>query len=195
MTNLTIIQRNIQDSINLKTSVLQDVEILQTIDEITTQLVHCYRNSGKVLFCGNGGSAADAQHLATELSGRYYYDRPALNAEALHVNGSYITAVANDYSYEKIYERLISGIAHQGDILIGMSTSGNSQNVILALQEAKAKGVTTIGFTGKSGGNMKEHCDYLICIDSGDTPRIQECHLMIGHAICEIVESTLFPQN
>ena len=156
-------------------------------------IVSSYKNDGKVLWCGNGGSAADSQHLAAELSGRFYYDRPPLNSEALHVNTSYITAVANDYSYDVIYSRLVKAMGRKGDVLIGLSTSGNSANVIKAFDEANALGMITVGMTGETGGKMKEHCKYLINIPSKDTPRIQECHMLLGHTICELVEMKLFP--
>jgi D-sedoheptulose 7-phosphate isomerase len=146
------------------------------------------------LWCGNGGSAADAQHLSAELTGRFYYDRQPLSSEALHVNTSYITAVANDYSYEQIYARLIKGVGKPGDILIGLSTSGNSGNVMEAFKVANEMGMITVGLTGNNGGKMKDVVKYLIDIPSTDTPRIQECHMLLGHSICEIVESTLFPK-
>ena len=144
---------------------------------------------------GNGGSAADAQHLAAELSGRFYYDRPPLFSEALHVNTSYITAVANDYSYDIIYSRLVEAMGKKGDILIGLSTSGNSANVIKALEKANEMGITTIAFTGKTGGKMNGIGKYLLNIPSTDTPRIQECHMLLGHTICELVEMNLFPKK
>ena len=146
----------------------------------------------KILFCGNGGSAADAQHLAAEFSGRFYKDRKALPAEALHCNTSYITAVGNDYGFEFVYSRLIEGIGNEGDVLVGISTSGNSLNIINAFATAKDKKMKVIAFTGKSGGNMKTKCDTLINVPSNDTPRIQESHILIGHIICEKVESNLF---
>jgi len=149
----------------------------------------------KVLFCGNGGSAADAQHIAAELSGRFYFDREPLFAEALHVNTSYLTAVANDYSYDEVFSRLVKAKGRAGDILIGISTSGNSKNVIKAIEVANEKGMITIGMTGKTGGKMKEICKYLINVPSTDTPRIQEAHIMIGHIICEIVEKVLFEKH
>ena len=189
-----IIEKNITDSIKLKEQILKDKSILNAIELIVDKIVFSFKNEGKVLFCGNGGSAADAQHLAAELSGRYYYDRPPLNSDALHVNTSYLTAVANDYSFDKIYSRLVRAIGNKGDVLVGLSTSGNSPNVIDALIEAKSRGMVTIGFTGKGGGKMKQHCDVMIEIDSLDTPRIQECHMLIGHSICELVEQELFPQ-
>jgi D-sedoheptulose 7-phosphate isomerase len=154
-----------------------------------------YKNGGKVLWCGNGGSAADSQHLAAELSGRFYYDRPPLFSEALHVNTSYITAVANDYSYDIIYSRLVEAMGKKGDILFGLSTSGNSGNVIKAFEKANEMGIITIGFTGETGGKMKDLCKYLINIPSKDTPRIQECHMLLGHTICEMVEMNLFPKK
>jgi len=194
MDKRSIIKTNIQDSIELKSKVLADPAILDTIEDIADSIVRCYQKSGKVLFCGNGGSAADSQHLAAELSGRYYYDRPPLASEALHVNTSYLTAVANDYSYNQVYARLLKAIGNEGDILIGLSTSGNSANVIEALKVARDKNMITVGLTGDGGGKMAQHCDLLIPIPSADTPRIQECHMMIGHAICQIVELTLFPQ-
>ena len=194
MDQLAIIKQNIEDSVNLKSMVLADENLLARVDELSSAIVDCYQKKGKVLFCGNGGSAADSQHLAAELSGRYYYDRPPLPSEALHVNTSYLTAVANDYSYNQVYSRLLQAIGNQGDIIIGLSTSGNSGNVIEALKVGREKGMLTVGFTGKGGGKMAEHCDILLDIPSQDTPRIQECHLMLGHAVCQIVELSLFPR-
>jgi D-sedoheptulose 7-phosphate isomerase len=195
MDDPSLVRANIEASIALKKKLLEDKQTLLSVVTIVDEITSAYRKNKKVLFCGNGGSAADAQHLAAELTGRYYYDRPPLSAEALHVNTSYLTAVANDYSYEEVYARMVRGIAHNGDILIGLSTSGNSTNVLKALIEAKKIGCITVGFTGKGGGKMKEHCDYLIAIDSKDTPRIQECHMLIGHAICQLIEQKLFPQK
>ncbi len=194
MDNQSLIRERITSSIQLKQSLLENTALLQTTNKLAEIIVACYNNGGKVLWAGNGGSAADAQHLAAELTGRFYYDRPALSSEALHVNTSYITAVANDYAYDLIYSRLISGIGKKGDVLIGLSTSGNSGNVVNALIKAKEMGITTVGFTGEGGGKMKEHCDLLFAIPSRDTPRIQECHMLLGHTVCEIVETTLFPQ-
>ena len=189
-----IIKKNIQDALSLKQQLLADEGLQQSISRIADLIVACYRQGGKVLFCGNGGSAADSQHLAAELSGRYYYDRPPLSAEALHVNTSYLTAVANDYSYDEVYSRLVKAVGKPGDVLFGLSTSGNSGNVINALKTANEIGFTTIAFTGGGGGKMKNECDYLIAIPSKDTPRIQECHMLIGHTICQLVEQNLFPR-
>ena len=194
MDKQAIIEKNIEASINLKASILQDKQILQDVEKIVDAIVNCYREGGKVLFCGNGGSAGDAQHLAAELSGRYYYDRPPLSAEALHVNTSYLTAVANDYSYDEVYARLLRAIGQKGDILIGMSTSGNSQNIVKALEEARGRGMYSVALTGDGGGAMATLCDLLIPIPSRDTPRIQECHMLLGHTICEMVETILFPR-
>jgi D-sedoheptulose 7-phosphate isomerase len=182
----------IQASINTKLSVLQNEDLIKNIEACVTLLVAAFKNGNKVLFCGNGGSAADAQHLAAEFSGRFYIDRDALPAEALHVNTSYITAVANDYSYDVVYSRMIKGIGNKGDVLVGLSTSGNSLNIIKAFEMAKEKGMHTIGFTGSTGGKMKELSHYLLNVPSTDTPRIQESHILIGHIICQLVEEQYF---
>ncbi|PBQ31318.1 phosphoheptose isomerase [Sphingobacteriaceae bacterium] len=192
---IDFIKSKIQTSIDLKTSLLNNTQILTAVDAIVKEICTSYKNQGKVLWCGNGGSAADSQHLAAELSGRFYYDRPPLFSEALHVNTSYITAVANDYSYDIIYSRLVEAMGKKGDVLLGLSTSGNSGNVIKAFEKANEMGLITIGFTGETGGKMKDLCKYLINIPSKDTPRIQECHMLLGHTICEMVEINLFPKN
>lgn len=187
--------RALQESIELKQKVLADTQLTNNLDLLAKKVVHSFKNGGRVYFCGNGGSAADAQHLAAELSGRYYYDRPPLAAEALHVNTSYLTAVANDYSYEEIYARLFIAFGQPADVLIGLSTSGNSQNVIRAFEEAHKKGVLTVAFTGQSGGKMGEIADMSFRVPSKDTPRIQEVHMLLGHSLCEIVEQKMFPQS
>ena len=182
----------IKASIDTKQQVLENELLLQTINSCVHKIVTAFRNGNKVLFCGNGGSAADAQHLAAEFSGRFYTDRKALPAEALHCNTSYLTAVGNDYSFDVIYSRLIDGIGQHGDVLIGLSTSGNSKNIIMAFETAKEKGMVTIGFTGMTGGQLKSVSDYLINVPSTDTPRIQESHILIGHIICQLVEEKIF---
>ena len=189
------IKKIIKSSIDTKQSVLQNEGLLKTIGASVDVIVNAFRNGNRVYFCGNGGSAADAQHLAAEFSGRFYTNRKALPAEALHCNTSYLTAVANDYGFEEIYSRLIDGIGETGDVLIGLSTSGTSANIIKAFETAKSKGMITIGFTGKSGGTMKPLCDHLINIPSTDTPRIQESHIMVGHIICQLVEEKYFTPN
>ena len=172
---------------------LEDEQILSSVQKSIDVITTAFKNGNKVLFCGNGGSAADAQHLAAEFSGRFYKDRPALPSEALHTNTSYLTAVANDYSYDVIYSRIIDGTGNKGDVLIGLSTSGNSGNIVKAFESAKDKKMTTIGFTGITGGVMKEVSDILLNVPSVDTPRIQECHILLGHIICQLVEENLFP--
>lgn len=189
-----IIQQRIQDSISLKTNVLANQELINNLEQLANLCVNAFNNGNKILWCGNGGSAADAQHLSAELSGRYYYDRPPLFSEALHVNTSYLTAVANDYSYDEIYSRLVKAMGNEGDILIGLSTSGNSKNVVKALETARSLNMKVIGFTGEGGGKMKPLCDICFDIPSKDTPRIQECHMLFGHILCELIETKLFPK-
>lgn len=182
----------INESIKVKQTLLGDINLIAQIDTVVKVITTAFQNGNSVYFAGNGGSAADAQHLAAEFSGRFYKDRKALPSEALHCNTSYLTAVANDYSYEVIYARLIEGITKPGDVLVGISTSGNSGNIVKAFEMAKTKQVVTIGFTGDKGGKMKEISDYLINVPSNDTPRIQESHILVGHIICELVESNIF---
>ena len=188
------IKEAISESISVKQKILASEELVEVITEVSNVCSEAFCNGNKVLFCGNGGSAADAQHLAAEFSGRFYYDRAPLPSEALHVNTSYLTAVANDYSFEEVYSRILRGIGKEGDVLVALSTSGNSKNIIKALETAQELGVITVGLTGESGGKMKPLCDFLINVPSSDTPRIQESHIMIGHIICEFVESSLFPK-
>ncbi len=188
------IKEIIQSSISVKAAVLADDNLLKNIQAATDLIVFTFRNKGKVLFCGNGGSAADAQHLAAEFSGRFYFDREPLDAEALHVNTSYLTAVANDYSYNEVYSRLVKAKGRKGDVLVALSTSGNSANIIKAMEAASAAGMRNIALTGETGGRMKMNADILLNIPSTDTPRIQESHITIGHIICELVEAKLFPR-
>ena len=189
------ISKIIQASIDVKSAVLGNEELKNTVAKAVETLVTAFKNGNKVLFCGNGGSAADAQHLAAEFSGRFYTDREALPAEALHVNTSYITAVANDYSYDVVYSRMVQGIGKKGDVLVGLSTSGNSTNIIKAFEVCRTKGMVTIGFTGATGGKMKDLSDLLINVPSTDTPRIQESHILLGHIICQMVEEQYFSKS
>jgi len=182
-------------SIEVKQKLLSDTTLQKTISDVVDEWVKCLNAKGKILFCGNGGSAADAQHIAAELSGRFYFDREPLHAEALHVNTSYLTAVANDYSYDEVYSRMVKAQGRQGDILVGISTSGNSKNVIRAMEEAKKRGMIVIAMTGEQGGKMRDCCDYLINVQSSDTPRIQESHIMVGHILCELSEEKIFSKN
>ena len=186
------VKKIIDESISVKQHLLQNEVILQRILTVVDIISDAFIAGNKVLFCGNGGSAADAQHLAAEFSGRFYKNRKALPAEALHCNTSYITAVANDYSYDVIYARLLDGIGIKGDIIIGLSTSGNSVNIVKAFEVAREKGIVTIGLTGESGGAMKAVSDYLFNVPSSITPRIQESHILLGHIICELVEEKVF---
>lgn len=182
----------ISASIATKQRLLADTELLAQVQRLTQRMIETFQADGKVFWCGNGGSAADAQHLAAELSGRFYLDRRPLFSETLHGNASYLTAVANDYSFDHIYARLIQALGRPGDMLIGLSTSGNSPNVVLALQQARQLGLTTVAMTGEGGGAVAAHSEFLIQVPSADTPRIQECHLLLGHAMCEQIEATLF---
>ncbi|MBO4250190.1 MAG: D-sedoheptulose 7-phosphate isomerase [Paludibacteraceae bacterium] len=192
---MDIVIRSIQDSIAAKQQILQDSKLLERIHSVADVMINALRKGNRILWCGNGGSAADAQHLAAELSGRFYYDRPPLNSEAMHCNTSYLTAVANDYGYDLIYSRMIDGACHPGDVLVGISTSGNSKNICNAFRKAKELGVVTVAMTGATGGEMKTMADYLLNVPSTDTPRIQESHILMGHIICEIVEANMFPRK
>ena len=186
------IRQIIQASIATKEQILKDARLIDTIGKVADLVTSAFKNGNRVYFCGNGGSAADAQHLAAEFSGRFYTDRKALPAEALHCNTSYLTAVANDYGYDVVYARMIDGIGEKGDVLIGLSTSGNSENIIKAFEVARKKEMINIAFTGETGGKMKELADHLINVPSKDTPRIQESHITIGHIICQMVEEKYF---
>ncbi|MDI6752563.1 MAG: D-sedoheptulose 7-phosphate isomerase [bacterium] len=190
--NKDLITQAIKGSIETKKKILEDSNILSEISKVTEEIVTALKSDKKVLLCGNGGSAADAQHLAAEFTGRFYFDREPLFAEALHVNSSYLTAVANDYSYDEVYARLIRAKGRKGDVLIGISTSGNSINIIKAIETANNAKMITVGLTGEDGGKMKTVCKYLIKVPSADTPRIQESHILVGHIICEMVEKELF---
>jgi D-sedoheptulose 7-phosphate isomerase len=182
----------ITESAGVKQAMLADDQLLSRLEQVSNLFIKCFQKSGKVLFCGNGGSAADAQHIAAELSGRYKLDRKPLFAEALHVNSSFMTAVANDYAYDEVYARMVEAAGRTGDILVAISTSGNSSNVIKAMQRAKGAGMTVVGMTGSTGGEMKDLCDVLLNVPSTNTPRIQEAHILMGHIICELTEKGLF---
>ena len=188
----TKINSIINASIQVKQDIIEKGELAATLEKVIAVITQAFKNGNSVYFAGNGGSAADAQHLAAEFSGRFYKDRKALPSEALHCNTSYLTAVANDYSYDVIYSRLLEGLAKPGDVLVGLSTSGNSANIVSAFEKSKELKVVTIGFTGAAGGKMKELSDYLINVPSTDTPRIQESHILLGHIICELVEKNIF---
>lgn len=186
------ITKILQEAAALKQSMLNDVELIQKIESVVELIVKVYKAKGAIYFCGNGGSAADAQHLAAEFTGRFYIDRPPLKAEALHVNPSFVTAVANDYDFTKIYSRAIEAQGNQGDVLFCLSTSGTSPNIIEAAKQAQKMGVTTIAMTGSSDNPLTGLCDHNIMVASGNTPRIQEGHMLVGHIICELVEATIY---
>lgn len=189
---MNIIRQRLEESIQTKQKIVANTELQATILQVSTLITDRLNAGNAIYFSGNGGSAADAQHLAAELSGKFYLDREPLASEALHCNTSFLTAVANDYSFDIAYARLVGAIGKKGDVLIGLSTSGNSKNVIAAFERAKQLGIYTIAMTGESGGKMKEIADICIAVSSNDTPRIQESHITIGHIICEIVEDTIF---
>ena len=189
------IQQAIQESVAVKEQLLANPELPELLEKAAECIVGTLRQGGKVHFCGNGGSAADAQHLAAELSGRFYVDRPPLNAEALHCNTSYLTAVGNDYGYDHVFSRLLRGTGRKGDVLVGLSTSGNSKNIVNACSLCKEMDITVMAFTGKSGGRMREQADFLFAVPSTDTPRIQESHILLGHMLCELVERMMFPES
>ncbi len=186
------IQAILSDSVALKQAMLHDDELLSVVEAMANQLVATFQNGGKVLFCGNGGSAADAQHLAAELSGRFYLERKALFAEALHVNTSFITAVGNDFGFDAVFERAVEAMGRDGDVLVALSTSGNSANVLRAIAKAKNLNMQVIGMTGATGGKMASCCDLLVKLPSTDTPRIQEGHILVGHIVCALVEKKVF---
>ncbi len=188
------IEKAINESILVKTNLLKDKKQLNNIKSAAEFCIESLTQGGKILLCGNGGSAADAQHIAAELSGRFRYDREPLYAEAMHVNGSYLTAVANDYSFDKVYKRLVKAMGKPNDVLIAISTSGNSKNIVEAILQAKLQHLTVIGLTGAGGGKIADICDLSINVPSEDTARIQECHILIGHILCEKIEKTLFPK-
>lgn len=177
--------RLLAESLN---NLANQAEVIQAIADTCTQAL---KNGGKIMFCGNGGSAADSQHLAAEFVGRYKLERKALNSIALTVDTSILTAIGNDYGYNDVFRRQVEGIGRKGDVLIGLSTSGNSQNVLLAFEQAAAMGITTVAFTGCKGGRMKEAADICLAVDAGITNHIQEQHITCGHLICEIVEKAL----
>ncbi len=185
----------IGSSIKTKQKLLESRDSIDEILNIVALIINTFKNDNKLLLCGNGGSASDAQHIAAELSGRFYIDRKPLFAEALHVNPSYMTAVANDYGYDEVFARKVEGMGRKGDVLIGISTSGNSKSILKAIEKAKILGIKTVGLTGDKGGELEDLCDYLIKVPSEDTPRIQETHILIGHIICELVEKSLFGKS
>jgi D-sedoheptulose 7-phosphate isomerase len=186
---------SIEASIAVKERLLSGVEVVSSVAKVSEILVEALEQGNKVLLFGNGGSAADAQHIAAEFVGRFAFDRPPLPALALSVNTSCVTAIGNDYGFDQVFSRQIEAVARPGDVAIGISTSGNSPNVVNALYVSRQKGLHTIALTGCTGGNLKDEVDYCICVPSNDTARIQECHILIGHIISELVEQTIFHEQ
>jgi D-sedoheptulose 7-phosphate isomerase len=186
------IENQVKKSYETKQAIYEDKELMELIQEVSKVVTEAYKKGNKTLIAGNGGSAADAQHIAGEFVSKFYFDRPGLASIALTTDTSILTAIGNDYGYEKLFSRQVQANGVKRDVFIGISTSGNSKNIIKALEECKAKGITTIGLTGQSGGKMKELCDYCVCIPSNETPRVQESHILIGHIICAVVEEEMF---
>jgi len=185
-------QKIISESVAVKQQILTDKELLTTLEQVVDTCITAFQKDKKLLFCGNGGSASDAQHIAAELSGRFYMEREPLYAEALHVNSSFVTAVANDYNYEEVYARMVRAAGREGDVLFAISTSGNSPNILKTIESARKQKMTVVGMTGESGGKMNSICDLILKVPSNDTPRIQEAHILLGHIICELVEKGVF---
>ena len=185
-----LFQRGFERSLEAKRATL--AALLPAMTAAGEALIACYRGGGKAMLCGNGGSAADAQHLAAEFVGRFLTERRPLPALALHANSSALTAIGNDYGYDQTFARQVEAFARPGDAVVGLTTSGNSGNVVEAFRRAHALGLRTIALTGRSGGKLREHADYLLNVPSDETPRIQECHILMGHCLCEAVEQALF---
>jgi len=189
------VRRSIEASIAVKEELLADAKLVATVSRITQVMIDAFRTGNKVLLFGNGGSAADAQHIAAEFVGRFAFDRPALPALALSVNTSCVTAIGNDYGFDQVFSRQIEALAHRGDVALGISTSGNSANVLRAMATAKKIGLRTVGLTGLAGSQLADAVDHCICAPSNETPRIQECHILVGHIISELVEQTIFHEE
>ena len=186
------IKKDIEKTQAIISNILNDLDLLEAVENIAIKAIEIYKNGGKILFAGNGGSAADAQHLSAELVSRFHFDRPALPAIALTTDTSALTAIGNDYGYKQIFSRQVEAIGQKGDMLIAISTSGNSENIIEALKIAKEKEIITVGFTGKTSGAMAKLCNMILQIPSTETPKIQECHILLGHIICSIIEREMF---
>ncbi len=184
--------KQIADSAATKQAILENDALLNTIVTVAQECVAVYRRGKKTMIAGNGGSAADAQHIAAELVGRYGFDRPSIPSLALTTDSSNLTAIGNDYGYDKVFSRQLEGMSQEGDLFIGISTSGNSQNILNAFESAKDRGVITVALVGRDGGKMAQMADFAIVIPSNATPRIQESHILIGHILCDIIEKELF---
>jgi D-sedoheptulose 7-phosphate isomerase len=192
--DLSYVVNEFQASVAVKQSILTDAEFMQQVTDMGHLLIDCYEAGNKLLIAGNGGSAADAQHIAAEFVSRFNFDRPGLPALALTTDTSILTAVGNDYGYEQLFRRQIEANGQSGDVFLAISTSGNSPNILQALEAARLKGITTFGLTGSTGGKMRKLCDHCLCVPTADTPRIQEAHILIGHTFCAMVELALFEE-
>jgi D-sedoheptulose 7-phosphate isomerase len=190
--DMDFIRKQIEESLKVRKLILDDEKILKSIKETAEICCKALRNGNKILLIGNGGSAADAQHLAGELVNRFGFDRPGLSAIALTTDTSVITSISNDYGFERLFSRQVQALGKKGDVLIVLSTSGNSANILEGIKEAKKKGIITIGLSGKSGGKMNKLCDLMLKVPSEETPRIQEVHILLGHIICASIENDLF---
>ncbi len=188
------VSSSIEASIAVKQRLLGSAEVIATVAKVSEMLVGAMDRGNKLLAFGNGGSAADAQHIAAEFVGRFAFDRPALPALALSVNSSCVTAIGNDYGFDVVFSRQIEALGRFGDVAIGISTSGNSPNVLRGISAAQKMGLRTVGLTSQTGGQLKNAVDYCICVPSNETPRIQECHILIGHILAELVEQTIFQE-
>lgn len=186
------IKNEIKKSYETKQNIYNNEELLNKIEEVSKLCVELYKGSNKTMLAGNGGSAADAQHIAAEMVGRYGFDRPSLPSLALTTDTSALTAIGNDYGYDKVFSRQLEGMGQKGDIFIGISTSGNSVNIINAFNSAKEKGITTVALVGRDGGKMAKMADIALVVPSNSTPRIQESHILIGHILCDIIEKEIF---
>jgi D-sedoheptulose 7-phosphate isomerase len=187
-----MIEAQIKESIRVKEELLNSPSVIRMIEKVSEECINVFKNTGKILLAGNGGSAADSQHISAEFVSRFYFDRPGLPSIALTTDTSALLAIGNDYGFQKVFSRQIEALGNKGDIFIGISTSGNSKNVVNALVAANEKGLTTVGFIGENGGEMESLCTFCIKVPSDQTPRIQEAHILIGHIICAIVEDTIF---
>ena len=186
-----LVAERLRDHIEITSELLRDPSHAKLVAKIADEICEAFRRGNKLILFGNGGSAADAQHLAAEMTGRFLKDRPALPAISLTANTSSLTAIANDYSFDLVFARQVEALGLVGDVAVGISTSGNSRNVICAIEVARKKGLTTVALTGKGGGNLRSVADYCFTVPSTETPRIQEAHILIGHIICELVENEL----
>ena len=189
------IKDQIKKSYETKQLIYENEELLNKIVELSKKCVELYKGTNKTILAGNGGSAADAQHIAAELVGRYGFDRPSIPSLSLTTDTSNLTAIGNDYGYDKVFSRQLEGMGQKGDIFIGISTSGNSVNIVNAFKSAKEKGITTVALVGRDGGEMAKMADIALVVPSDSTPRIQESHILIGHIICDIIEQELFAEG